>query len=131
METATLGSECAAASTAVDQIIDLRTTLMYLGPVNPKSYMFGDDKAVVDYASIPTSVLSKRSHLAAYHQVWEVIAAGYLFTWKEGKSNPADILSQHWVQRFGHCSNLYLFRMELLFGMEILLNLAPNQRGVA
>ena len=36
-------------------------------------------------------------HQATYHQVRETIAAGYLlFSWKEGKSNPADILSKHW-----------------------------------
>ena len=57
VETATFGSEFVAAMTAVDQIIDHRTTFMYLGvPVNPQSFMFGDDNAVVDNASIPTSV---------------------------------------------------------------------------
>ena len=81
-----------------DQIIDLRYTLMYLGvPVRSKSYMFGDNKSVVDSASIPTSTLSKKSTLASYHRVREAIAAGYLqFNWKDGKSNPADILSKHW-----------------------------------
>ena len=68
METASFGSEFVAVGTAVDQIIDFRTTLMYLGvPVKPKSYMFGDNMTVVDNASIPTSALPKRSHLAAYH----------------------------------------------------------------
>ena len=83
---------------ATDQIIDLRYTQMYLGvPVRSNSYMFGDNKSVVDSASIPTSTLSKKSTLASYHRVREAIAAGYLqFTWKDGKSNPADILSKHW-----------------------------------
>ena len=54
--------------------------------------MFGDNKSVVDSASIPTSTLSKKSTLASYHRVRETIAAGYLqFNWKDGKSNPADI----------------------------------------
>ena len=62
-----------------------------------KSYMFGDSKSVVDSASIPTSTLSKKSTLASYHRVREAIAAGYIqFNWKDGKSNPADILSKHW-----------------------------------
>ena len=40
---------------------------------------------------------SKKSTLASYHRVREAIAAGYLqFNWKEGKSNPADILSKQW-----------------------------------
>ena len=59
--------------------------------------MFGDNKSVVDTASIPTSTLSKESSLASYHRVREAIAAGYLqFSWKDGKSSPADILSKHW-----------------------------------
>ena len=85
VETATYGSEFVAARIATDQIIDLRYTLMYLGvPVRSKSYMFGDNKSVVDSASIPTSTLSKKSTLASYHRVREAIAAGYLqFNWKE------------------------------------------------
>ena len=71
---------------------------MYLGvPIRSKSYMFGDNKSVVDSASIHTSTLSKKSTLASYHRVREAIAAGYLqFEWKDGKSNPAGILSKHW-----------------------------------
>ena len=67
---------------------------MYLGdPIRSKSYMFGDNKSVVDSASIPTSTLSKKSTLASYHRVREAIGAGYLqFNWKDGKSNPADFL---------------------------------------
>ena len=98
VETATFGSEFVAARIATDQIIDLRYTLMNLGvPVRSKSYMFGDNKSVVDSASIPTSTLSKKSTLASYHRVREAIAAGYIqFNWNDGKSNPADILSKHW-----------------------------------
>ena len=59
--------------------------------------MFGDNKSVVDSASIPTSTLSKKSTLASYHRVREAIAAGYLqFSWKDGKSSLADILSKDW-----------------------------------
>ena len=54
VETATFGSEFVAARISTDQIIDLRYTLMYLGvPARSKSYMFGDNKSVVDSASIP------------------------------------------------------------------------------
>ena len=78
VETATFGSEIVAARIATDQIIDLRYTLMYLGvPVRSRSYMFGDNKSVVDSASQPTSTLSKKSTLASYHRVTEAIAAGY------------------------------------------------------
>ena len=54
VETATYGSEFVAARIAVDQIIDLRTTLRYLGvPIREKSYLFGDNKSVVDSSTLP------------------------------------------------------------------------------
>ena len=98
VETATYGSEFVAARTAVDQIIDIRTTLRYLGvPIRDKSYMFGDNRSVVISSTIPNSTISKRHHLASYHRVREAIAAKFIsFHWKDGKSNPADILSKHW-----------------------------------
>ena len=45
----------------------------------------------------PIDAYSKRHHLVSYHQVKKAIAAKYIsFHWKDGKSNPADILSKHW-----------------------------------
>ena len=68
VETATYGSEFVAARTAVDQIIDICTTLRYIGvPIRDKSYMFGDNRSVVTSSTIPNSTISKRHHLAAYH----------------------------------------------------------------
>ena len=98
VETATYGSEFVAARTAVDQIIDIRTTLRYLGvPIRDKSYMFGDNRSVVTSSTIPNSTISKRHHLASYHRVREAIAAKFISChWKDGKSNPADILTKHW-----------------------------------
>ena len=95
VETATYGYEFVAARTAVDQIIGIRTTLRYLGvPIRDKSYMFGDNKSVVTSSTIPNSTISKRHHLASYRRVREAIAAKFIsFHWKDGKSNPADILS--------------------------------------
>ena len=112
VESATFGSEFVAARIATDQIIDLRYTLMYLGvPIRSRSYMFGDNKSVVDSTSIPTSTLSKKSTLASYHKVREAIAAGYLqYNWKDGKSNPADILSKH-----GEFSSIWPLLKPLLF----------------
>ena len=70
VETATFVSEFVAAKITTDQIIDLKNTLMYLGvPIRSKCYMFGNNKSVVDSASIPTSTLSKKSTLASYHRV--------------------------------------------------------------
>ena len=69
VETATYGSEFVAARIVTDQIIDLRYTLMYLGvPVRSKSYMFGDNKSVVDSARIPTSTLSKKINFSIISQ---------------------------------------------------------------
>ena len=98
VETAAYGSENVAARIAVDQIVDLRYMLMYLGvPIRSKSFMFGDNKSVITSSTIPNSLLSKRHHISAYHRVREAIASKYLmFIWKDGKTNPADILSEHW-----------------------------------
>jgi hypothetical protein len=77
VETATFGSEFVAARTAVDQIIDLRTILRYLGvPVHKKTYMFGDNESVVKNATLPHSSLNKRHNALSYHRVREAIAAG-------------------------------------------------------
>ena len=68
VQTASLGSEFVAVRTYTDQIIDLRYTLMYLGaPIRAKSYMLGEDKSAVDSASIPSSILTKKSALASHH----------------------------------------------------------------
>jgi hypothetical protein len=49
VEMVTYGSEFVAARTCVEQVIDLRNTLRYLGvPIRVKSYMFGDNKSVVN-----------------------------------------------------------------------------------
>ena len=45
----------------------------------------------------PIDAYSKRHHLVSYHRVKEAIAPKYIsFHWKDGKSNPTDILSKHW-----------------------------------
>ena len=70
VETATYGSEFIAARIVTDQIIDLRHTLMYLGvPIRAKSYIFGDNKSVLDSTNMSTSTLSKKSTLASDHRM--------------------------------------------------------------
>ena len=109
VETATYGSEFVAARTAVDQIIDILTTLRYLGvPIRDKSYMFGENRSVVTSSTIPNSTISKRHHLASYHRVREAIAAKFIsFHWKDGKAtlltSSANIGS---LQLCGPCSSL-------------------------
>ena len=97
VETAMYGSEFVAARIATEQIIDLHTTLHYLGvPVKSKSYMFGDNKSVVTSSTIPHSGLNKQHNALSYHHVREAIAAKILgFFHMDGKKNPADVLSKH------------------------------------
>jgi hypothetical protein len=99
VETATFGSEFTAARIAVHQIIDQRTTLRYLGVlVQQRSYIFGDNQAVVMNRSIPHSSLNKRHNALSYHRVRETIAAKVLgYYWIDGKMKPADIVSKHWA----------------------------------
>ena len=98
VETATFGSESSAARTATEQVIDLRNTLRYLGvPVRESSYMFGDNKTVVDSSTIPHAKLHKRHTMLSFHRVREAVASGMLkFHYLPGELNPADILSKHW-----------------------------------
>ena len=98
VETATYGSEFMAARTATEQIMDLRTTLRYLGVhIHGPTYMFGDNKTVVDSASTPKARLHKRHVILSFHRTREAIAAKVLnFIFTESKNNPADLLSKHW-----------------------------------
>jgi hypothetical protein len=98
VEVATYSSEMIAMRTCVEQIIDLRTTLRYLGvPIRDKSYVFGDNESVIKSASQIHSKLHKRHNMLSFHFVREAIAAGYVhFSHIPGRVNPADLLSKHW-----------------------------------
>ena len=99
VETATYGSELVAARTATEQIIDLRNTLRYLGVhIEAHTYLFGDNKSVVDNATTPHAKLNKRHTILSFHRVREAMATGYLrFFHIPGTQNPADVLSKHWA----------------------------------
>ena len=96
VETATYGSEFVAARICVEQIIDLRNTLRYLGvPICKKSYMFGDNESVVNSSSIPHAKLHKRHTALSFHHVHEAVASKYVgFYFLPGADNPAYILSK-------------------------------------
>jgi hypothetical protein len=100
VETATYGSEFVAARVCVDQIIDLRMSLRYLGvPVEGKSYVFGDNNAVIISGSLPHSTLKKRHNALSYHRVREAVAAKIINLLKiDGEKNFGDLLSKH----YGH-----------------------------
>ena len=97
-ETATYGAEFVAARTCVEQIIDIRTTLRYLGvPIVGSSQMFGDNESVVNSSEHIHARLHKRHNALSFHRVRESIAASICrFHHIPGKINPADILSKHW-----------------------------------
>jgi hypothetical protein len=61
VKTATYGSKYISARTCVNQTVDLRTTLRYLGvPIRDVSYMFGDNESVINSSTQPHSKLHKR-----------------------------------------------------------------------
>jgi hypothetical protein len=77
VETATYGSEFVAARIAVEQIMDIRTTMRYLGvPIIGKSVLFGDNHSVITSSTESQSPLNKRHNALSYHIVREAIAAG-------------------------------------------------------
>ena len=122
-ETATYESEFVAAKTAIDQIIDLRLTLRYLGvPICKKSYLFGDNRSVIDSSTFPTSSLKKRHLALAYCRVRDAIASTVIaFHWICGSKNPADILSKHWAY-----SGIKTMSMALLLCRGDTLNIKDN-----
>ena len=128
VETATYGSEFAAARTAIQQIAALRQALQYLGvPLRKSSYLFGDNESVVKSGSIPHSRLSKRHHALAYHYTREAVASKMVaFHHLSGEHNPADILSKHW----GHTPTYNLLR-PLLFYRGNTLDLIKEESNVS
>ena len=96
-ETAAYGSECSSARARVEQILDLRNTLRFLGvPVKTKIFMLGDSRSVVDSSMTPHAKIHKRHVALSFHRVREAIAAkiiGYYFI--PGEINPSNILSKH------------------------------------
>ena len=102
-----------SARICVEQIIDLRTTLRYLGvPIIGSSKLFGDNDAVVN-SSIPfDSRLHKRHIALSFHRVRESIAANICrYYYLPMHRNPSDILSKHWgYSDVWHMLRLLLFR---------------------
>ena len=99
VETATYGSKFVAARTCVEQIIELRLMLRYLGvPIREQSYMFGDNDSVVSSSTRVEGKLHKRHQILSFHRVREAVASGMVsFNFIPGSINPADILSKHWA----------------------------------
>ena len=98
VETVMYSSKFVVAHTCVDQVMDLRLTLQYPSvPIREKSYMFGDNKSVVDSSAKPHSKLHNRHNALSFHHVCEAIASKFVnLTFLDGKYNPADVMSKHW-----------------------------------
>ena len=98
VETSTYGAEFLAGRTCVEQVMDLRYTLRYLGvPIREVSYMFGDNKSMVESSTFPDARLHKRHNALSFHRVREAISSGaYALYHIDGMLNPADMLSKHW-----------------------------------
>jgi hypothetical protein len=89
--------ETVAARTATKQIMANRAAFRYLGvSIEGPTFLFGDNRSVIDSNTVPQSSLSKRHVALSYHQVREAIAAKVIhFMWIDSASNTADILSKH------------------------------------
>jgi hypothetical protein len=96
----TYGSKFIAACTCIDQVIDLRLTLCYLDVLihDVTSYIFGDNKIIVQSATQSHAKLHEWHNALSFHQVQEVIISKYIIMMHmPGTDNPADILSKHWA----------------------------------
>jgi hypothetical protein len=98
VETATYGAEFDATRVSVEQIADIRWTLLEFGaPIKGKTFLFGDNKSMITNSTLPHSQLNKRHMALSYHKVREAVARGLIsYHHISRDKNPADILSKHW-----------------------------------
>ncbi|KAL7455007.1 hypothetical protein ACHAWC_006593 [Mediolabrus comicus] len=98
VETATYGAESVAGRTAIEQMRANKLTLQYLGvPIKDTPILVGDNKTVVDAATVPDSRLHKRHLMLTFHFLKAAIASkAYRYSWIDGKDNVSDILTKHW-----------------------------------
>jgi hypothetical protein len=79
VKTYSYGSKLVAARNAADHIIELRYKLRMLGvTVIAPTIMLGDNKAVLQNTTVPSSMLKKKHNAIAYHRVCESMAGGIL-----------------------------------------------------
>jgi hypothetical protein len=66
-------------------------------PICKTSYMFGDNKSIVDSVALPHAKLHRRHNALSFHHVWEAVAAKIVLPYYlPGGLNPSDILTKHW-----------------------------------
>ena len=74
-----------AGQIAVDQIIEVRNTLRSVGiPVIGATYLFGDNKGLVQSSQNPTSILKKKHVFLLFSRICKAIVAEiiHLCTWR-------------------------------------------------
>ena len=97
VEKSTYGSEFFFTHTCVEHIIDFIDTLQYLGvTIFQKSYMFVENKYVVDSIIQPHANIHKRQTGLSFRGVREAIASKMVFFYHVYVGyNPDDILLNH------------------------------------
>ena len=85
-----------ALKTCCEYIRGLRYKLRMMGiPMNGHTYIYGDNKLVLSNASIPESVLKKKSVSIAYNYICEGSAADkWRIAYVETTNNLADLLTK-------------------------------------
>jgi hypothetical protein len=80
----------------IEMIEALRYKLRMFGaPIDGPANIFGDNKAVINNATVPTSTLKKKHNAIAYHRVREAVAAGTVqITKVHTTNNLADVLTK-------------------------------------
>jgi hypothetical protein len=109
----------------MEQIIDLRNVLRYLGvAIKGSTMMFGDNESVVNSSSVPHVRLHICHTALSFHRVREGIAITGIAKFHHVRSadNPADILNKHW----GH-KQVWPLLQPLLFWEGDTMDLAPDE----
>ena len=97
VEAATYRFECSSNRTCVENILDIRITLRYLGvPILSLICMFGYNKSVVDSSMNPNRKIHKRHIVLSFHRVRGSIADVIVtYQFIEVKYVPKDSLNKH------------------------------------
>ena len=86
----------------MEQIIDMRTMLRYIGvSINGSSRMFSDNESVVNRSMKFYTKIYKRHNALSFHRVTESIVADIFHVHHvRSEDNPTDTFSKHWSYNF-------------------------------
>ena len=99
------------------------------------SYVFGDNKAMVDCAKHPDAKINKRHTILSFHYVRSLAARGFLaINHIVSASNAADIVSKHWSHKPAWPLIKPLFNHEgdtgELYADDMKMDNSSSERGV-